>query len=62
MPENSNPDPIAMFDQMGTTLENSAVMFCAYYKKLIDGGIPFDLACKMVADIQGMFFSKLVNK
>jgi hypothetical protein len=62
MSENDKLDPIAAFDQVGTTLENAAVIFSNYHKKLLEGGIPPDLASQMVRDIQTMFFGKLTSR
>ncbi len=57
MPDN-NSDPVAAFDQIGTMLENSAVMFGTYYQALLKNNIPPDLAYKLVVDIHLMLFGK----
>ncbi len=56
---NETSDPVAVFDQMGTMLENSAVMFGAYYKALIKNEIPPELASKMTNDVQNMFYGQV---
>jgi hypothetical protein len=61
MTDDKTSDPVAMFDQLGTTLENSASMFGTYYKKLIENGIPADLALLMVRDIQNLFFARFAK-
>jgi hypothetical protein len=50
------------FDQLLPTIENAAVLMAGYYKRLKDDGLPDDLARKLVADFNEVFWSATLNR
>lgn len=57
---NNNPninDIIAMLEQFETAVANTAPVIASYYKQLIEGGIPVELAGQLVMDWHHTFWT-----
>jgi len=55
--ENKSVDLTAQFDQLQTTMENTATVVSQYYADLVRKGIPTRLAGKLVMDFQDKLLS-----
>lgn len=56
--ETGKPDLVAMLDQLGTTLENTATVIGNYYQALVKSGVPEILAAELVRDFHKYWVTK----
>lgn len=50
---------IQMFEQFQTSVENQAVVVATYYKKLIQEGVPPDLAAQLTQQFNILWWNKI---
>ena len=54
-------DITAALDQQAATWRDSAIVFVAYYKALVAGGLPTPLAEKITLDLACAYHARLVG-